>query len=96
MRSFAAGLAVTMLVTCSFAADAKPPVVGSAKFPDLKASIWRAASSICRRLSAGAEPRADRFPAGTDEQLDTWPKEMERFQEVDPHSNTTSCRPLTS
>jgi hypothetical protein len=85
MRSFAAVLAVTMLVTCSFAADAKPPVAGSAKFPDLKASNLES-----REFNLPQDFGGERnlvliaFQREQQEQLDTWLKEMTRFQEVDP------------
>ena len=70
MRSFAAGLAVTMLVTCSFAADAKPPVVGSAKFPDLKASNLES-REINSPQAFSRSDGADRFPVAAAGTLDT-------------------------
>ncbi len=85
MRSFAAVLGVTMLVTCSFAADAKPPVAGSAKFPDLKASnLESRAFNLPQDFGGERNLVLIAFQREQQEQLDTWLKEMKRFQEVDP------------
>jgi len=85
MRSCAAVVAVTMLVTLAFAADARPPAAGTAKFPDLKASNLES-----REFNLPQDFGGERnlvliaFQREQQQQLDTWLKEMKRFQEVDP------------
>lgn len=84
MKSYLAVIAVTMLGTLVFAADAKPPAAGAAKFPELKASNLESREFNLPQDFAGERNLVlIAFQREQQEQLDTWLKEMKRFQEVD-------------
>jgi len=85
MKPYEGVVAVMMLVALAFAADAKLPAGGTAKFPELKASNLES-----REFNLPQDFGGERnlvliaFQREQQEQLDTWLKEMKRFQEADP------------
>lgn len=85
MNSFATVLVTMTLVTLVYAGEARPASQTTARFPDLKASNLEG-----REFNLPADFAGERnlvliaFQREQQEQLDTWLKEMKRFQEVDP------------
>jgi hypothetical protein len=85
MKSYLAVIAVTMLVTSAFAADVRLPATGAARFPQLKASNLESREFNLPQDFAGERNLVlIAFQREQQAQLDTWLKEMKRFQEVDP------------
>ena len=85
MNLFAPVMVAMILVSSALAGDAKLPSQTPAKFPELKASNLES-----REFNLPHDFGGERnlvliaFQREQQEQLDTWLKEMNRFQEADP------------
>lgn len=85
MKSYVAVIAVIMSVPFAFAADAKAPASGAAKFPELKASNLESQEFMLPHDFAGEHNLVlIAFQREQQDQVDTWLKEMKRFQEAHP------------
>ena len=85
MNSVTAVMVPLILVVSALGGDATPPSKTAAKFPELKASNLES-----REFNLPGDFAGERnlvliaFQREQQEQLDTWLKEMKRFQEADP------------
>lgn len=85
MNVYVAMIATMMFVASAHAGDAKLPMQTAAKFPELKASNLESREFNLPRDFAGERNLVlIAFQREQQEQLDTWLKEMKRFQEADP------------
>ena len=85
MNSFAVVLVPVMMVASALGGDAKLPLPTAAKFPDLKASNLESREfSLPREFGGERNLVLIAFQREQQQQLDTWLKQMKRFQEADP------------
>lgn len=86
MHLFVQSAILTILTAgLGFAAEVNPAVSSSAKFPELKASnLERSEFHLPQDFAGERNLVLIAFQREQQEQLDTWLKEMKRFQEVDP------------